>query len=544
MADRVFETAGRYGGTAAYEYLGFRRSFAGLERDTRRCARALRALGIRPRDRVTVSLPNIPQAVILFYALNAIGAVACMTHPLSSAEEMSFYLSSAKPRAFFTMYGFYEKFRPALARQDGALRVVLTGAGDALPPIPAAAMSVAEKKPPRGGDVLRWREFLRFAERSPAGTPGEKPDSGDTAAILYSGGTSGKTKGILLTNGSFNALADMTARASGSIVPGKKMLAVMPVFHGFGLGVCIHTALACGVTCLLVPRFTVKTYAALLKTRRPNYIAGVPTLFEALLRLENTERLDLSDLDGVFSGGDTMTPGLRARVDEFLRARGSPSRVREGYGLTECVTVCCLTPEGAGGTEPGCIGKPLDGMAMKITERGTERELCAEETGEICVSGPTVMAGYDGDEEETREALRTHGDGRVWLHTGDLGEIGADGYVYFRGRIKRLIVSSGYSVYPYHVESVLCGHEFVERCCVVGVPDEYKMQRVKAYIVLKKGAPPEVEAIESVKAYCRASLAPYNRPREYEVRDSLPATALGKVAYRELEREAAERKNA
>jgi long-chain acyl-CoA synthetase len=182
-------------------------------------------------------------------------------------------------------------------------------------------------------------------------------------------------------------------------------------------------------------------------------------------------------------------------------------------------------------------------MAMKITEPGTARELRAGKTGEICVSGPTVMAGYDGDEEETRATLRTHGDGRAWLHTGDLGEIGADGYVYFKGRIKRLIVSSGYSVYPYHVESVLGGHEFVERCCVVGVPDEYKMQKVKAYIVLKKGAPPEGEAVESIKAHCRASLAPYNRPREYEARDSLPVTALGKVVYRELEREAAEREN-
>ncbi|MDR2615221.1 MAG: acyl--CoA ligase, partial [Oscillospiraceae bacterium] len=234
MAERVFDTARRYGGTAAYEYLGLRRSFAAFERDVRRCARALWALGIRPRERVTVSLPNTPQAVVLFYALNQIGAAACMTHPLSSAEEMSFYIESAKPRAFFTMYQFYERLRPALARH-GVGHIILTGAGDALPRPVSSAMSVLEKKPPRGGGVLRWREFLNLARRIPEQDFPEKPDAESVAAILYSGGTSGKTKGILLTNGNFNALADMTAEASGDIAPGKKMLAVMPVFHGFGL---------------------------------------------------------------------------------------------------------------------------------------------------------------------------------------------------------------------------------------------------------------------------------------------------------------------
>jgi long-chain acyl-CoA synthetase len=504
-----------------------------------------------------------------------------MTHPLSSGEEMAFYLESARPRAFFTMYQFYDKFRPALDRLN-VPNVVLTGAGDALPRVLSAVMSLRDKKPRGDGAPIRWNDFIKrgiapgsapaanAAYPVRARTLNQTSASDSVSAILYSGGTSGRTKGILLTNGSFNALADMTAEASGCIAPGKRMLAVMPVFHGFGLGICVHTALAYGVTCLLVPRFTVKTYLKLLKTRRPNYIAGVPTLFEALLRLPNTGKLDLSCLDGIFSGGDSMPESLKARVDDFLSVRGSPARVREGYGLTECVTACCLTPDGGAERAPsrialapagafpapadvksapaqfqspragaGCIGVPLPGILMKITEPGTDRELDTDEVGEICVSGATVMSGYDGDEAETGSALRPHGDGRVWLHTGDLGARGADGMFYFRGRIKRLIISSGYSVYPYHVESVLGACELVKRCCVVGVADEYKMQKIRAYVVLAPGAPPEQEAVELIRNYCRKALAPYNRPREYVVRDELPVTALGKVAYRELEHEAA-----
>ncbi|MDR0445697.1 MAG: AMP-binding protein, partial [Oscillospiraceae bacterium] len=420
-------------------------------------------------------------------------------------------------------------------------------------PRPAAfILSIGDKKPPRDKSTLRWQaalrwnEFMRLARQENPPRDHMTADSVNSdaaaradaiAAILYSGGTSGKTKGILLSNRAFNALADMTARVCDAITPGKKMLAVMPIFHGFGLGICIHTALVHGVTCLLVPRFTVKTYLGHLKKSRPNFIAGVPTLFEALLRLPGTEKLDLSMLDGVFSGGDTMPESLLTRVNEFLRARRAPARVREGYGLTECVTVCCLTPEGAHGTEAGCIGEPLFGMSVKITEQGSTREAPAGDVGEICVSGPTVMEGYDGDAEETRSALRRHDDGRVWLHTGDLGSVGSDGFIYFRGRIKRLIISSGYSVYPYHVESVLGAHELVERCCVVGVPDEYRLQRVKAYIVLKQNAPPKDEAVAAIDAYCRRALAPYNRPREFEVREALPMTPLGKVAYHTLESE-------
>ncbi|MDR0905561.1 MAG: AMP-binding protein, partial [Oscillospiraceae bacterium] len=251
-----------------------------------------------------------------------------------------------------------------------------------------------------------------------------------------------------------------------------------------------------------------------------NYIAGVPTLFEALLRLPKTEKLDLSPLRGVFSGGDSMLPELKARFDAFLAAHGAEIAVREGYGLTECVTACCLTPKTL--AKDGSIGVPFRDTLFKIVG------------GEICISGPTVMLGYDDDEEETKTALRLHDDGKIWLHTGDLGEMDADGFVYFKGRIKRMIVSSGYSVYPYHVENILQKHALVRECCVVGVPDDYRMQRVKAFIVLESGAD-AAAAPEELRRYSREALAPYNRPREFEFVAELPKTLVGKIAYSKLQ---------
>lgn len=530
MAKQVFEAGERFPDVSAYEYFGAKKSFSKFESEVRHTAAALCALGIKKGDRMMLSLPNVPQAVVIFYALNLIGAVACMTHPLSSAEEMDYYIESSEPRAFVTLYQFYEKFRPVLERRR-IEATVLTGPGDMLPPPLGTVMGLRDKKPRGAGRlVCCWNDFQRLGTSEYEGQGG---DDNDVAAVLYSGGTTGKTKGILLSNLNFNALALLTARAGDCIVPHTKMLAVMPVFHGFGLGINVHTALFSGVTCLLVPRFTVKSYANLLKRRRPNYIAGVPTLFEALLRLDKTENIDLSMLRGVFSGGDMLPPDLRRRVDEFLLSRGSPVGVREGYGLTECVTASCLTPKE--GHREGSIGLPYDDILFKIVETGTQNELPNGETGEICLTGPTVMLGYDKNDEETELALQTHADGREWLHTGDLGSMDDEGYVYFRGRQKRMIITSGYNVYPYEIERVLGAHEYVKLCAVIGVPDDYRMQRIKALVVLREGAPPHEEAVRELEAYCKRILAPFNRPREFEIRDELPTTLVGKVSYAKLE---------
>ena len=325
--------------------------------------------------------------------------------------------------------------------------------------------------------------------------------------------------------------------------PGQSMLAAMPMFHGFGLGVCIHTMLIAGGTCILVPRVSVESYARLLKKEQPNYIAGVPTLFEGITRNPYMHDVNLACLKGVFSGGDSLSIELKKKFDLFLQEHGATVQVREGYGTTECVTASCLTPYDM--YREGSIGLPFPDTYYKIVKVGTTDEVPYGEEGEICLTGPSMMMGYVNQPEETANAMRVHpADGCTWVHTGDLGYMDADGFVYFRQRIKRMIVTSGYNVYPSQLENIIDAHDAVQMSCVIGVPDSYRMQKVKAFIVLRQGVEETPELMESIWAHCRRHIAKYAMPYEIEVRDALPKTLVGKVAYTVLEKEELEKRSA
>ena len=537
MAHLVLKTADKYPGIMAYDFFGCKQTYSGFADEIRMCARGLIDIGIERGDRVTICMPNTPQAVIVLYALNLIGAVANMVHPLSAAEELVRYLSAGRSVAALTLDQFGGKLEEILPR-TGVKTLILCGIEDGLRGIkkPLYRLTKGRKitRNPSGGKLLRYTDLIErgrnYKGDYDAGTRG-----GDVAVILYSGGTSGTTKGILLTNLNFNALAMQTEAAGKCVVPSHKMLAIMPIFHGFGLGVCIHTAHVAGASAILVPQFSIQSYAQLLKKHKPHYIAGVPTLYEALLRLRNIDNLDMSQLEGVFSGGDSLTVELKRKVDAFLSEHGASVQVREGYGLTECVTASCLTPDGF--HKEGSIGIPYPDTYYKIVRRGTLETLPYGEEGEITLCGPTVMKGYDNNEEETEQALQTHPDGRVWLHTGDLGTMDEDGFVYFRQRIKRMIISSGYSVYPSQLENIIEAHESVLISCVIGVPDDYKIQRIKAFIVLRDGKEPTDEIKASILEHCHRNIAKYAMPRDIEYRSDLPRTMIGKVAYLELEKE-------
>ena len=543
MTRLVFRTAEKYPGVMAYDFFGFKQTYAGFADEIQKCARGLMAINIIKGARVTICMPNTPQAVIVFYALNLIGAVASMVHPLSAPEELVRYLNESRSIAALTLDQFGEKLEEILPR-TGVKTLILCGIDDGLRGIKRPLYKLTQgrkiKRRATGGRLLRYADMVErgrsFDGDCDADTRGE-----EIAAILYSGGTSGTTKGILLTNLNFNALAMQTVASSECVVPSHKMLAIMPLFHGFGLGVCIHTAYISGASTILVPQFSIQSYAQLLKKHKPHYIAGVPTLFEALLRLQNIEKLDMSQLKGVFSGGDSLSVELKRKVDAFLREHGASVQVREGYGLTECVTASCLTPSDF--HKEGSIGIPYPDTYYKIVRQGTQETLPYGREGEITLTGPTVMKGYDNNEEETAQALRVHPDGRVWLHTGDLGMMDEDGFVYFRQRIKRMIISSGYSIYPSQLENIIEAHENVLISCVIGIPDDYKIQRIKAFIVLRDGKEPTDEIKESILEHCRRNIARYAMPREFEYRKDLPRTLVGKVAYIELEKEERGEKN-
>ncbi|MBQ5535292.1 MAG: AMP-binding protein [Oscillospiraceae bacterium] len=538
MFEKVEAIAKEYPNNIAFDFMGKSTTYRQMIMEIERCAKALKTIGIREGDKVTIAMPNCPQAIYLFYAVNLVGGIANMIHPLSAEKEIEFYLNESESVLAITLDQFYDKFE-RIRQNTKVINIVIASVKDALSkPIRAGYMLTAGRKIqkiPDDAPVLMWKDFLRLSRSCFYKTYKVKRASEDPAVILYSGGTTGTTKGIVLTNKNFNALAQQITATNPMFRPGDKMLAAMPLFHGFGLGVCIHSMLANGGRCILIPRFTAKSYAKQIVKYKCNFIAGVPTLYEALLRLPSMDGADLSSLKGVFSGGDSLSVELKKKFDKFLYDHKAVVQVREGYGTTETVTACCLTPPHM--HKEGSIGVPFPDTYIKIVEPGTDHELPYGEEGEILLSGPTVMKEYMKHPDETAQTLRTHADGLTWVYTGDLGTMDDEGFVFFKGRAKRMIISSGYNVYPAQIENLLDAHEMVQMSCVIGVPDAYKMQKVKAFVKLNPGVPANDETRQAILDYCAKNVAKYAMPYDVEFREELPKTLVGKVAYRVLEQE-------
>ena len=537
MVEMLENNARLYPNSIAFDFMGKSTTYKEMVANIEKCARSLRTIGVRQNDRVTIAMPNCPQAIYTFYAVNMIGAVANMVHPLSSEKELEFYINESESVTVVTLDQFYHKFE-AIRENTCAVNVVIARIRDALSKPLRVGYMLTEgrriKKIPEDAPVIMWDEFMRLGKAC-FWNYKVKRGADDPAAILYSGGTTGTTKGILLTNLNFNALGQQVIATNPMFRPGDKMLAAMPLFHGFGLGVCIHTMLSHGGRCVLVPRFTAESYSRLITKYRCNFIAGVPTLYEALLRLPNMDNADLSSLKGVFSGGDSLSVELKKKFDRFLYDHKAVIQVREGYGTTETVTACCLTPVNK--SKEGSIGIPFPDTYIKIVKPGTDEELPYGEEGEILLAGPTVMKEYIKHPEETAQTLRRHADGLTWVYTGDLGVMDNEGFIYFRGRSKRMIISSGYNIYPAQLENIFDANELVQMSCVIGVPDAYRMHRPKVFVTLKPGVPATEETRKAIMDYAARHIAKYAMPKELEFRDSLPKTLVGKVAYRQLEEE-------
>ena len=538
MYELVARVAQQYPDEPAYEFYNQKTTYAQFIRRIERAARALWAFGVRPGDAVTICLPNIPQALDCFYAVNRMGAVANMVHPLSAQSEITYYLNVAESKVIVTVDLFYEKVAAALAAVDHPVTILTCRMQEVLP-LHLKLLYTLKK----GKDYLKfpqpphllWTEFLKGGDGA-LDLLAPSFEKYRTAVILYSGGTTGEPKGICLTDLNFNACA-MQAMVSiqETFRTGLKMLSCMPLFHGFGLGINIHTVLIHGACCILMPTFTPKTYAQMLKRKKPNFIAGVPTIFEALLHIPELDDLDMGFLLGMFCGGDSLSVELKKKIDAFLQAHHARIQVREGYGLTECVTASCLTPKND--YRVGSIGLPFPDTVYAIVKPGTAEFLPPMTEGEIILKGPTLMTGYLKHPEETAETLRVLPDGDTWLYTGDLGYMDEDGYVYFRQRLKRLIITNGYNIYPGQLENIIDSCPEVAYSCVIGVKDPRRMQKVKAFIVPREGETPGEALQERIMAQLRLHIAKYALPREIEFRQELPKTLVGKVAYRLLEAE-------
>lgn len=520
----------------ALEFMGLQLNYKELLELIDCCAQGLIKIGIKKGDKVTVCLPNIPQNVILFYAINKIGAISNMIHPLSAPKEIEYFISLTNSKFVFTTdlaFSNFEKIKDHVNLE----MLVICKIQDYLKSLKRVGywLLAGRKIPkiPERDNIIYWKELLKLGKKGTF-TNFPKSQKKDPAAILYTGGTTGKQKGVVLSNLNFNALALQTG-SQADVEINDKMMCIMPFFHGFGLGVSMHTALSFGGNIILVPKFTADDFAETFAKYKPEFVAGVPTLFTALTRSKTMMDADFSCLKGVFSGADTLPNDIKLQFEEFIAERGANVNIREGYGLTETVTASCLTPP----TEYrfGSIGIPFPDTLYKICKVGTQETVAADVDGEICIAGPSVMLEYYKEKEETDLVLQTHEDGLKWVHTGDLGSMDKDGFVYFKQRIKRIIKSSGYSVFPTQIENVLIDHKAVANCCVMGVPDDYQIEKIRAYVVLEDGYEDSAALEKELLARCKEYLSKWSIPREFIFRQELPLTNVGKISYVDLQNE-------
>ena len=530
--------ADRYPNLPALYFEGRKYSYRQFLRSIECTAEALAAIGVQKGDAISIISPNTPQALIMVYAANRIGAVANMLHPLLSSTELQQFIESTNSSAVFILDMIYPKIKNANWQLQKNPKIILSRIVDALPWY-AAPVYVAKNKlsltfHPQH-DIIYWNDFLQFAaKQSPL--PEDIGSGDDTAVILYSGGTSGTPKGVMLTNRNLNALAMQTYDIGGiEEVAGKRSLAVMPLFHGFGLVICMHAMLCLGFQVFLVPKYDFKACTKLIFRKKINCIYGVPGLFEALVRSAKIDSQDLSFMELLVCGGDKLPEKLQKRMNAKLEKGGASIQLREAYGQTECVAGCALNPKFD--TRIGSVGIAYPDMSFKIVLPGTQEELPLGEPGELCVSGPTVMKGYYNNPEATSKALQVHADGKQWLHTGDIFYMDADGYIYFQQRNSRMLICGGYNVYATQVEDAICACPAVAQCCVVGIRDRIYGQQVGAYVVLNNPNADKTAVKAHIMDCCRQTLAAYSLPHEILFRDSLPVTNMGKLDYLSLEKE-------
>jgi long-chain acyl-CoA synthetase len=534
MYEALKQTADQNPDSIAYDFFGYTSTYRKFISEIDHCADALAALGLKKGEKITISMPTSPQGIICFYAANKLGAVSSMIHPLSTAKEIEFYLNVAKSRFVLTLDAFYVKFKEA-KNSTPLETLILARIPDYLNLFKKIGFNLTKgrnipKVPP--DPMVKWWAELMKVKYTPA--PQEIVDTDDLAVVLYSGGTTGVPKGIMLSNMNFIS-EGMQVSEWGKLSGADSILAILPIFHGFGLGVCINACFMGGGKSILVPQFTPEIVADLISFKKPSFVIGVPTLFDALSRNPKMQKADLSCLRATFSGADSLPCTVKERFEEMVKKQGGNVQLLEGYGLTEAVTAIMAMP--LGHYREGSIGVPFPDMLAKIVTLGTNDEAPLGEEGEICVSGPAVMMGYLDHPQETADTLKTHADGRIWLHTGDIGTMDKDGFFYFKLRQKRMIKSSGMNVYPAQVEDILYKHPKVRDACVIGVPDEAQVQVVKGFVVLKNPSDASIETEKELIKYCREHLIKWSCPRSIEFRDDLPKTLVGKVAFNVLEKE-------
>lgn len=533
--EQIKRTCLRYPNSVAIEYLGNKIKYKKFLKKIDRCAISFKYNGVKKGDIISICLPNVPEALICLYALNKIGAIGNMIHPLSAEEEIKESLISTKSKYLVMIDMFYSKVKNIISSTN-VKKVIFVSASNSMKfymKLPYKIMNIKKYEHYHLNKFYtNWFLFnLKSLFVNKKNIKFKKYTKNTPAVILHSGGTSGKPKNVVIQNRAFLLLTEQDKVIVKNMNVGEGCLAILPNFHGFGLAVSMHVQIACGYKCILVPTFDPKKFDVLLNKTKPSIIFGVPTLFEALINSNNVKNLDLSNLKYVISGGDTLPKTLEDDVNRYLIKHNADTIITQGYGLTEALSAICLGTKKI--NKSGSIGIPMPGNYIKIINPATRERCKYNEVGEICIHNKALMLGYLNNETETNEALQMHDDGHIWLHTGDLGYMDEDGFTFYKGRSKRMIICSGYNVYPSHIESVIESHPAVLQCSVVGMPHPYKKEVPKAFIVLKSGFH-GLFIKNEIKEFCKKNLEHHMVPYKFIYRKSLPKTKIGKVDFRKL----------
>ena len=536
----LWENNKDYPGDIAINYLGRKFTYEQVFQSIDKTAAAFRALNVQPGEIVTLALPSIPEALYCIYALNKIGAVANVIHPLAGQSEFIHLLNEVKTRVAVFFDGNYTIIGDAIS-ETMVQHVVVVSISSSLP---ASLKILYRMKKGRlsfapGSKYCTWKAFIRNGKGSSAEE--YKKDCESAAEITHTGGTTGEPKGVVCSDKNIVSMIWQI----GHILSTKRrdsQMAVLPPFVNYSLVNAMLEPITLGCTVILIPKYEPDKFWEYIEKYPPTYISSIPPYWEVLLRTKNKRSVSLESMKYPFYGGEAMDPKMEEAINEVLIANGAPNKLAKGLGMTELVSAATLTPYNY--NMINSAGIPFPRVNCMIVDPDSEEMLTYGKEGEICFTGPTLMMGYYNKPQATNEVVRAYKDGQLWLHTGDLGYITEDGVLFVTGRIKRIMITRGKDgisakLFPDRVEKAVNSHPSVELSCVIGVPDEERIRMPKAYVVLKEGQDPSDEIKEAILARCRAELPEYMVPAGIEFRKELPRTDRGKIDFRALEKEAA-----
>lgn len=518
----------------AMNYMGRKISYKELFENIDKAAASFQKVGVKEKEIVTVALPSIPEAIYCVYALNKIGAVANMIHPLAGKDETINYINEVQSRIVVIFDGAYDAIAKDISRTSAEM-VIVASPADSLPITLKLVYNLKVKRIRFDGNLFKnWDSFIRDGKGTTVKSV--KKDYHEMAIISHTGGTTGVPKGCMLSDYSTNAIV----RQLQIILPYARQdvcLVVLPPFVNYSLVDSMIGMIDIGITAALVPKYEPEKFPEYMRKFNPNHISSIPAYWEAIMNYVPTKRDDWTCLKNAYYGGEAMSVENENAVNKVMKSAHSGAILCKGMGATELVSAATMT--GTGYNAPGSAGIPLVCVNCKIVDPESNRELNYYEEGEICFSGVSLMIGYFNNQEETDRIIKVHDDGNRWLHTGDIGYIDRDGLIFITGRIKRIIMTKGRDgqvtkLFPDRIERIIYSHKKVDLCCVVGLPDRDRINYPKAFIVLN-----DVENAENVKKeildLCRKNLPGYMVPEEIEFVVDLPRTQRGKIDYRALQ---------